>query len=445
MTDLLRRLFEAGQDAALTYEESRTLAAHDDVTVRRELARRTDVRPEVLYYLAEDSDAQVRRNIAGNAAAPIKAYLLLSDDTDPDVRLTLVERITELAPGLSEGEQDRVHRQVHDVLSRLARDQIPRVRALLSELLKDLADAPGPVIRRLARDVEIAVSAPVLTFSPVLSDQDLLEIIHAPPTDGALGAIARRPAGLAEPVTDAIAASDDIPAITDMLANQGAQIREETLDCLIDRAGAVPAWHAPLVARPRLHADAGRRLAMFVSDTLVQALMLRRDLAPGDAMAVASEVRRRLGREGDGNSLIDYGPNWREDLIRIAAQVRDELESVGAGAGAEMLRGTMATGDRVRAIAVVAALAGVSPLAVAAAVRTASAKGMASLAWKAGLSAETATALQGWLAGVPPDEILSPHPESGAFPLREAEMEWQVEMFCETEARESAGEDLPGT
>jgi len=434
MTDLLRRLFESSDTLKLSYEESRVLAAHEDASVRRELARRTDLRPEVLYFLAEDADVEVRRIIAANISTPPKAYVLLTNDCDADVRLTLVERIAALAPGLTEGEQNRVHQQVLAALTRLARDQIPRVRALLSGLLKDLADAPPEVISRLARDAEIAVAAPVLTFSPVLTDSELLDIIRQQPIKGALAAIARRPAGLVGPITDAIAASDDIAAITDMLENQGAQIREETLDLLIDRAGTVPDWHAPLVKRPHLTAEAGRRLAMFVSDTLVQALMLRRDLSPNDAMAVANEVRRRLDRKGGEGELIDYGPNWRETLRQKHAQIVEELQH-----GALMeprIKAAMDAGDRTESIALLAALADVLPMAVAGAVRVASAKGVVAMAWKAGLTPALAAHLQSWLADIPPDEVLAPDPDSGGFPLSEAEMEWQVEMFCETEARD---------
>jgi uncharacterized protein (DUF2336 family) len=432
MTDLLRRLFEDGEDSPLSYEESRSLAAHEDVTVRRELARRTDLRPEVLYFLAEDADVEVRRNIAGNVAAPMKAYLLLSDDTDPEVRLTLVERIAALAPGLSESEQDRVRQQVHAALSRLARDQIPRVRALLSELLKDLANAPPGVINRLARDAEIAVAAPVLTFSPVLTDDDLLDIIRQQPVEGAVCAIARRPAGLREAVSDAIVATNDAAAVADMLANQGAQIREETLDVLIDRAQAVPDWHEPLVRRPRLPPDAGRRLAVFVSDTLVQALMLRRDLTPGDAMAVASEVRRRLTADPAGPGPIDYGPDWREMLRARHARIQEEMSDTAEGE--RRLKAALKGADRMEAMAVLAVLAGIVPLGVAAAVRSASPKGMVSMAWKAGLTPEDAVMLQVELAGVPPDDVLGPDAETGDFPLRDAEMDWQIEMFCETES-----------
>ncbi|WP_299444117.1 DUF2336 domain-containing protein [uncultured Rhodospira sp.] len=436
MTDLLRRLFEDAGDGRFTYEETRELAAHDDVAVRRTLAHRTDVAPEVLYYLAEDDDAEVRRTIAGNTSTPARAYLLLTGDSDETVRLTLAQRIAALAPGLSDDEKDRVGQNVHEALARLARDQIPKVRALLSDALKNIANAPASAVNHLARDAEIAVAAPVLTFSPVLTDEDLLDLIQDGPASDRLAAIARRPGGLTERVTDAIVDTADLSAIADMLANQGAQIREETLDALIDRAPSVPEWHAPLVGRPRLHPAAARRLAVFVSDTLVQALMLRQDLSPDAAEAVSTEMHRRIARQSPAEELIDFGPDWRRSLQELHVRVLDTLKA--GTSGETELRAAMAANNRTLGIAVLSAMAGVAPMALAVAVQALSAKGLVAMAWKAGLPASLLPDLQRWLGAIPPHEILTSSPESDGYPMEEAEMEWQVEMFCDLEAADEA-------
>jgi glycerol uptake facilitator-like aquaporin len=59
----------------------------------------------------------------------------------------------------------------------------------------------------------------------------------------------------------------------------------------------------------------------------------------------------------------------------------------------------------------------------ACALRTA--KGIVSLAWKAGLTVQTAIALQVALAHLPPDMTLRPA-QDGGFPLSEEEMRWQL-------------------
>ncbi len=438
MTQLLKRLLADGDGGPpISYEEARELARHESVEVRRALASRSDIVPEILYYLAEDPDPMVRLAIADNAAAPARANELLADDEETDIRLSVARKIAHLAPGLSANEQDRVRRITYAALARLARDQIPRVRAILSETLKDVANAPPEMIRRLARDAEVVVAAPVLEFSPVLTDEDLLEVIRSHPGTGKLSAISKR-AGLAEPVSDAIVATDDGKAIASLLANKSAQIREETLDVLVERARAVPAWHQPLVARPRLHADAARRLAIFVADHLVEALMLRKDLDPSTAVAVHEAVHRRLGGDGDGGA-VDFGPNWRDELRAAYQDVQDRLKASrenpamhGRVPGEGEIAAALLNGSDTYAIALIAGLANITPFAVMAAVHASSPKGILAMAWKAGLSAEFGQRMQLKLGRISPDDLIGPLADGG-YALGEDEMEWQVEMFCDAE------------
>ena len=236
-------------DASLTYEQARALAASGDRSVREQLARRADLPPEILYYLAEDDTASVRRAVANNASAPHQTHTLLAQDSDSNVRCDLATKISRVLPDLSAEEQGKVRQSAHDALRALARDQIVAVRQALAEALKDVAGAPPDVIKALARDAESAVAMPVLQYSPVLSDEDLIEIIRSGPAAGGLNAIARR-SKVGEGVSDAISAANDASAIADLLGNKGAQIREETLDRLIDQSAEVTLWQAPLATRP---------------------------------------------------------------------------------------------------------------------------------------------------------------------------------------------------
>jgi hypothetical protein len=91
----------ASKGRSQDYVEAKRLASHKDPAVRRRLASRTDVEPEILYFLAEDDDQDVRREAAANPAMPRQADLLLVDDVDDDVRLELARKIGRLAPELN--------------------------------------------------------------------------------------------------------------------------------------------------------------------------------------------------------------------------------------------------------------------------------------------------------------------------------------------------------
>ncbi|GAB6052806.1 hypothetical protein JCM17960_16260 [Magnetospira thiophila] len=422
MSKELDKLMKGGKGGSLSYEESRALANHDDPDVRRALAARSDVRPEILYYLAEDDNPEVRRTIAGNSATPILADHLLSTDGDEDVRSDLAAKIAHLAPGLSPFETGKIEFKAYEILETLTRDQAVRVRRVIAETLKDVAGAPPEVIRRLAHDDVLEVCGPVLQFSPVLSDADLLEIIEGAPVQGALGAIARRSA-VAEVIADAVAATDDVSAITDLLGNPSAQIREETLDAIIDRAKEVRVWHKPLVERPRLPSKAARRLAGIVAHRFLKTLQERQDLDPETAQAVRAEVERRLDEEPDDSEEEDA--LWDDP---DAARVEEAERLYEAGLLNEDKVMELLIQDRPAGEVALATLCGLRPRTVRKVLDGGVPEAVVALAWKSGLSAPFCLFLQDDLLDLDANRRL-PLTENGSFPLSDADMEWEVGLF----------------
>ncbi|MBC7905872.1 MAG: DUF2336 domain-containing protein [Rhodospirillaceae bacterium] len=424
VVDLIKRLLGAGKK--ISYEEARATAAAQDDVVRAELAARRDIKPEILYYLAEDASVEVRRNVARNAQTPAQANLLLARDADEDVRTGLAAKIARLAPGLTANEQDRLRRATYETLELLTRDQIGKVREILSDALKDVADAPPDVIRRLARDAQLAVSGPVLQYSPVLTDEDLLEIISTSPVPGALSAISKRSV-VNTKVADAIAATDDVDAIAVLLTNPSAQIREETLDRLVDRAADIEIWHQPLAERPHLHAKAANKLARFVAANLLQGLAARQDLEPDAAVAVAAVVRKRLDE-----LEAPTGPakaNARKAADETTALMRAQQLKFQNKLDESTIDTALSGSDHAFVIAALSVLAGLSVATVRKAANTQSAKGIVAITWKAGLSMGLCTQLQTKLLRLPASRLL--HSRGGTFPLTADEMTWQLEFLGE--------------
>jgi len=418
---ILKRLFGLGK--TLTYEQARELAADSDQQVRFQLARREDLRPEILYFLANDAAPEVRRCVAANPSAPPHADLRLAADRDEAVRRHLAGKISRLAPGLSDDDQDRVRHMTYEALDLLARDQVANVRQILADTLKDMLDAPPGLIRRLARDAEIAVAAPVLQYSPVLTDEDLLDIIANTPIPGALAAISRR-ATVSFPVTDAICATDDIGAIAVLLENPSAQIREETLDNLVDRAVEIEEWHKPLVKRPQLSARTAQKLARFVAANLLQALADRRDLTPEAAQAVAQVVKRRIDEMGAAGPAKAEAKKAADEATAVtrarALKAAGQLDETGIDTA-------LSGGEYNFVVAALAELACLHPEVVKKAVSTQSAKGIVAVVWKAGLSMAFAVQLQGKLLHLPSGRLL--HARQGGFPLSPDEMSWQIDFL----------------
>lgn len=390
----------------MDYEQAKQLAADPDAEVRRDLAQQPDIRPEILFYLADDGESSVRRAVAANRATPRQADLLLTRDEDVSVRERLAAKIGAIAPELAQENRQRIRALSDKVIEALARDQAAKVRQVIAEALKDTVDAPIAVIRKLARDIEIQVSGPILEHSPLLSDEDLLEIISEGPVRGALTAIAKR-RQLTGEVSDAVATAAlanpaEASSVHKLLQNHSAQIREDTLDRILDQAARIPVWHEALVERPTLPMKAVKRLAEFVGRSLLELLQQRPDLDPATAKDVAKLVQRRLEAEGAAAEVPPVG----EEAIAAA---------IGAG----------------KRDAVAAALARDAKLPaaiVASILASKSAKAVTALAWRANLSMRQALQLQLRVAHIPPTAALNPRGGSD-YPLTAAEMEWQLGLF----------------
>ena len=413
----------------LTYEQARALAADPRTEVRCALALRTDMPPEILYFLSGDEDAEVRRAVADNPSAPAKASLVLAEDPEEAVRLTLAAK---LARNERSGVRPRGVRGqsiTAEALERLSRDRDALVRSAIAEGLKDLPGADPAIVRRLARDLEILVAAPLLEFSPILVDADLLDVIRANPIAGALSAIARR-AYVGPEVTQAIVASRHPKAITHLLYNARAQLQEHTLDSLIDQAAAEPDWHQPLIHRPELAAHSVSRLAEIVADHVLERLMESGDLPPATAAQIRDIVQTRLA---------DGLPEARALPVPWATELAERFAPFLAAARAKRAKGALSetelmvalltdrTDDLVAGLAVLGDLGVPTVLDI---IASHSPRAMVALAGAAGLSAAFALELQVKLGRIAAETAVKPK-KDGSHAISEAEMRWQIEMFAD--------------
>lgn len=410
----------------ITYDDAKALAVHDDASVRAALARRDDVAPEVLYFLAEDADPEVRRAVAENAAAPGLSSILLARDHDTGVRTELATKIAASAPGLDPEEADKASRATYEALEMLARDQLKVVRGVLSEALKDVPGAPVDIIKTLANDLEIDVAGPVLQHSPVLKDDDLLEIIANTQVDGALNAVARRE-NLRENVSDAIVASDNNGAIADLLGNNSAQIREETLDQLIDQAEGVTLWHKPLVARRQLPEGAAQRMAHYLADNLLAELGQRTDLDEETLTEVRAAVNQRIG----GGGAAAPAPTSGQDFLHGELPMDMVMRLYNARKlDARVVEKALMASDYNFVFASILVRAGVGPEVGRRIFLEKHPKAIMGLCWKAGLSAEMGVQVQKRMGRMAPSEILEAGAD-GAYPLSDHDLAWQVEFFAD--------------
>ncbi len=401
--------------AELSYTESKELAETGSDRDRAKLASRSDLRPELLYYLSQDSSSEVRRRIAANEHTPRQADLMLANDADEKVRAELASKVAELTKQEDKGTQEKAQRFVEQTLEVLAKDQAVKVRQILAETLKSVANAPPQVIGQLARDAEDVVACPILEFSPLLTDEDLLDIIAGSSARARLCAISRRDQ-LGEVVSDAIVQRDDRKAIAELLANPSAQIREETLDALIDGSVQETAWQPPLVDRPILPAKAVRKLASFVAAALLERLKNREDLDKDTAEAVAQEVQRRVAETAEEEEPSESPEAEAARLFKANELTNEVLGDAILAGKRDFVRHGLALRAKVGVDFVDRILNGHS------------AKGITALAWRGDCGMRLALQLQTNLGGIPPNKALRAR-DGSDYPLTTEEMEWQLDFF----------------
>lgn len=389
--------------------EERTLAAQS------ELAGRTDAGADVLDYLAHEGAPATRRAVAANAAAPAHSNRHLADDDDEDVRAELARKVARLMPGLSKREAAHIQALTIETLERLARDQVPRVRAILADEIKRLDCVPAHIVQALARDVEAIVCVPILEYSPLLSDADLVEIIAEGKVHAVLSAIARR-RPVSDAVSDAVVSSLDIPAVAALLANPDAAIRERTLDAIIDQAERIHVWQNALAMRADLSRRAIRRLASFVSTELIEQMAIRHRLDEETQLHLNRQLRARL----DGN----------EDVPSVADAAMDEVDAAAKSGILDdaFIESAAEGGKRELVVRALAKLARLPDEVVRRMLLTRSAKPITALVWRAGLNMRSAFKIQRFVMKLPADELLAAR-DGVRFPLSEVEMRWHLGYF----------------
>ena len=395
----------------LSYEAAREALERHSARLHRDLAAREGVEPEILYFLAGDRDPEIRRRVAANPSTPAKADRRLADDPDDGVREELARKIARLVPDLDAAAHARIRDLAIETLQRLARDQLPRVRAIVAEAVKSAANVPRDLVRRLALDEDDRIACAVVEYSPLLNDADLKEIVDLARVSERLAAVARR-RGLSAAVCEAVIARADIGAVAALIANETAEIGDRALETILAKAAEIEAWHAPLAMRPNLSERVLRRIAGFVSSALIERMAARPGLDDAAAAALKAAARRR----------IETADAASEAERRVQAALKaGRLDEAFVGAAAE-------AGERETVGLALAALAKVQPAQAARILDSRSARAVTALVWKAGLPMRISTEIQSFVLKLPGRERLLARGGTD-FPLGPEEMTTHLGLF----------------
>ncbi len=157
-------------------------------------------------------------------------------------------------------------------------DPSPLVRQAMAETFARSADAPAAIVQALAQD-QPAIALPILEYSPLLLDADLVDLV-AIGTSETQRAVARR-INLPASVCAAIAEVGTADAALELIQNPYAELIAFSWDRIVDRHGHVASIREAMLMLDGLPASTRLALAAKLSEMLAQ-FVVARNWLPAD-------------------------------------------------------------------------------------------------------------------------------------------------------------------
>ena len=239
---------------------------------------------------------------------------------DPSVEVR-AETTAKIATQFEVEALSPAERQIaEDIFRKLVKDVEVRVREALAAHLKNSPDLPHDVAVALANDVD-SVSLPMIKYSEVLTDEDLIDIVR---DQGAAKqvAIAQRPS-VSSRVADALIDTGNENAVARLVANDGAKLTEQALGRVMEEYQESEAVSDSLSRRPSMPASVSAQLVEALSERLQDFLLQKHDVSPDVASNLILQARERATM-----SLVDYGSTDTEleNLVEQLAR-KDRLSA----------------------------------------------------------------------------------------------------------------------
>lgn len=219
---------------------------------------------------------------------------------------------------LTEGER----RAAQEIIRMLAQDAAELVRRALAVTLRTSDLLPHDVAMKLAQDV-VTVSVPVLTHSPLFTDEDLTDIIRSGGPVRQV-AIAKRDT-LSEVVTLSLADNGVEEAVVIACANDNARFSEDSMNRVMDRFGASEVLHSVLINRKTLPVSISERLINIVSAGLREQLISQHALSPEAAVEIVTATQERATVDMADQAGASFDPQGLAHHLMAAGRLTPSL------------------------------------------------------------------------------------------------------------------------
>jgi hypothetical protein len=218
-------------------------------------------------------------------------FRVLNGDANLVERDQLFRNMAQLFSYVSDRCDDEQVAQYDEVLCQLAELVETEARVHVAKLLAPLERAPGTVVVKLANDT-IEVAQPLLEFSNVLSDDDLIDIVSRQ-TEAHRLAIAGREA-VTERVGEAIVEFGGTPSVNRLVRNTKAEFTTAALQRLVARADEDPQLASDLRGRTDLDWRSLRSELQNAAGKVIETLEEETHVDPVAAGKIHAVVYNRL-------------------------------------------------------------------------------------------------------------------------------------------------------
>ena len=212
---------------------------------------------------------------------------LLMQNPAPEVRSQTARKVSlEYQKTISKKEKEIAE----DIFRLVADDVEVKVRQDLAESLKECSSLPRDIIEKIINDVA-TVACPMIQYSTLLTEQDLIEIIKTKDEEKQIAVASR--SSVPYRVSETLIEEASEKPIVSLVSNNQADISDYAYQRLIERFREDEAVHRPLMMRSRVPAHILEKLINVVSDNLKRQLLMRRDLSVPLVTAIVSQTREK--------------------------------------------------------------------------------------------------------------------------------------------------------
>lgn len=152
----------------------------------------------------------------------------------------------------------------------LIRDSEVEVRKTLAEAIKSSEAIPKDVVLELAKDIN-EVSIPILEFSEILTDNDLIEIIQSTSDAKKQASVSKRKE-VSPKVSDALIETGSEVVVDTLLQNRGAKVSEKGMEKIVEEFSESENLIESLVTREKLPVNVVENVTNKVSNEIIRKL-----------------------------------------------------------------------------------------------------------------------------------------------------------------------------